>query len=44
MTPSAGKLARFWKNARRDLAQPFHGVIVFDKFPNHETTMELHRG
>ena len=44
MIPFAGKLARFWKNDRRDLARAFQEVIVFDKPLGREAAKERYRG
>ncbi len=44
MIPLAGKLSRFWKNARRDLAHAFQDVIVFDKPLSPEEVKERYRG
>jgi hypothetical protein len=40
MIPLAGKLARFWKNERRDLLQAFQDVIVFHKSLSREAAKE----
>ncbi len=44
MIPLGGKLARFWKHDRRDLAHAFQDVIVLDKPLSREMAKELRRG
>jgi hypothetical protein len=44
MIPSAGKLARFWKNDRTDLARAVQDVIVFNKPLSREAAKERYRG
>jgi hypothetical protein len=44
MIPLAGKLARFWKKDRRDMAHTFWDVIVFNKPLSPEAAKERYRG
>ncbi len=44
MIPLGGKLARLWKNDRRDLEHAFQDVIVFDKSLSREAAKERYRG
>jgi hypothetical protein len=44
MIPLTGKVARFWKNDRWDMAHAFDDVIQFDRSPSGQTTEELYRG
>jgi hypothetical protein len=44
MIPLAGKLARFRKNGREDLAHAFRNVVVFANPFSRETAKERHRG
>jgi len=44
MIPLLGKVARFWKTDRGDLAHAFQDVIAFDKSLSRQKTKELYRG
>ncbi len=44
MNPPAGKLARFWRNDRVELAHAFQEKIVFENPLNRKIIKEPHRG